>query len=98
MSKLLTSPEVLASIRDLAVQLHRNNGTRAESIVAEVSAYLKSAIKSEADSQSPDLQRAQQTMFAIDEVRTLLAQQDFDAAAAAARDAAKEWKQPLRKI
>jgi hypothetical protein len=90
--KLLTLPEVLASIRDLAVHLHRSNVPQAESIVADVSEYLKKIIKSGADPQNPDIQRAQQTMFAIDEVRTLLAQKDFDGAAAAARDAAKEWK------
>jgi len=31
-------------------------------------------------------------MFAIDEVRTLMAQDDLEGAGAAARDAAKEWK------
>ena len=92
MSKLLTSSEVLASIRDLTVQLRRKNRVQAESIAVDVSAYLTGAIKFGADSQSPDQQRAQQTMFAIDEVRTLLAEQDFDGAVAAARDAAKEWK------
>jgi hypothetical protein len=45
------------------------------------------------DPEDLDMQRAQQTMFAIDEVRMLLAQRDFEGAATAARDAAKEWKQ-----
>ena len=39
------------------------------------------------------MQRAQQTMFAIDEVRMLLSQRDFEGATTAARDAAKEWRQ-----
>ena len=45
---------------------------------------------------SLDMQRAQQTMFAVDEVRTLLSQEDYEGAATAARDAAKEWKQKPR--
>lgn len=90
--KPLNNSEVLANIRDLIVHLHRNNGPQAESIVTDVAAYLKEVIQSEADPQSPDMQRAQQTMFAVDEVRTLLSQGDFGGASTAARDAAKEWK------
>jgi acyl-CoA reductase-like NAD-dependent aldehyde dehydrogenase len=45
------------------------------------------------DPQSFLMQRAQQTMFAIDEVRGLLSERDFNAAVDAARDAEKEWKQ-----
>lgn len=92
--KSLTSADVLASIRDLIVHLHRSNGAQAESIVSDVAAHLKQVITSGADPKSPDMLRAQQTMFAVDEVRTLLAQEDFSGAAIAARDAAKEWKQP----
>ena len=95
--KLLNSSDVLASIRDLIVHLHRSNGPQAETIVTDVAAYLKEIMQSEADPGSPDMQRARQTMFAVDEVRTLLAQQDFGGASTAARDAAKEWKQPASK-
>jgi hypothetical protein len=91
--KLLNSTEVLTSIRDLIVHLHRGNTTRAESIVSDVAAYLKVVMQSGADPGSTEMQRTQQTMFAIDEVRLLLAQQDCDGAMAAARDAAKEWRQ-----
>jgi len=91
--KLLNSSDVLAIIRDLIVHLHRSNGPQAETIVTDVAAYLKEVMRSEADPLSPDMQRAQQTMFAVDEVRTLLAQRDFGGASTAARDAAKEWKQ-----
>jgi hypothetical protein len=90
--KPLNSSDLLSSIRDLIVHLHRSNGPQAESIVTDVAAYLKEVMTSEADPQSPDMLRAQQTMFAVDEVRTLLAQRDFGGAATAARDAAKEWK------
>jgi hypothetical protein len=91
--KLLKSSEILASIRDLTVHLHRCNGAQAESIVSDVAAYLEDVMQSEADPQGPHMQRARQTMFAVDEVRTLLAQRDFGGASSAARDAAKEWKQ-----
>jgi hypothetical protein len=83
----------MASIRDLIVHLHRGNGTQAESIVTDVAAHLKQVMLSGDDPGSSDMQRAQQTMFAIDEVRMLLAQNEFEGAATAARDAAKEWKQ-----
>jgi hypothetical protein len=83
----------MARIRDLVVHLHRGNAPQAESIVADVAGHLKEIILSGADPGNFEMKRAQQTMFAIDEVRMLLAQRDFDGAATAARDAAKEWKQ-----
>lgn len=89
-SNLLNSSNVLAGIRDLIVHLHRGNAAQAESLVSEVAEYLKGVMQSGADPE--DMQRAQQTLFAIDEVRMLLSQADFDGAALAARDAAKEWK------
>jgi hypothetical protein len=91
--KLLNSTDVLSSIRDLILHLHRNNASQAESIVSDVAGYLKGVMQSGADPGSVDMQRTQQTMFAIDEVRMLLSQKDFDGAAVAARDAAKEWRQ-----
>jgi hypothetical protein len=66
---------------------------QAEALVTDVAGYLQGVMRSGADPESLDMQRAQQTMFAIDEVRMLLAQGDFEGAATAARDAAKEWKQ-----
>ena len=84
--------QVTAGIRDLIVHLHRGNGGRAESIVDDVAGRLKIIMLSGEDPKSFPMQRAQQTMFAIDEVRMLLAQRDFDGAVEAARDAGKEWK------
>jgi hypothetical protein len=83
---------VIASIRDLIVHLHRGNGTQAELIVTDVARYLKEKMLSGSDPGSLEMQRTQQTMFAIDEVRMLLSQGDFEGAATAARDAAREWK------
>ena len=90
--KPLKPSEVIATIRDLIVYLHRGNVTQAEPIVANVAGYLNGILISGGDPETPEMQRAQQTMFAIDEVRTLLAQRYFDGAATAARDAANEWK------
>jgi hypothetical protein len=97
-SEPLNPSDVIARIRDLAVHLHRGNVTQAESIVANVTRYLKETLLSGADPETPDMQGAQQTMFAIDEVRTLLAQRDLDGAIDAARDAAKEWKRSQRVV
>jgi len=89
--KTLSSSELLVRLRDLTIHLHRGNRLQAESAVTEVAAYLKTILVSPA---SADTERAQQTFFAIDEVRTLLSQEDFDGAASAARDATREWKGP----
>jgi hypothetical protein len=75
------------------MHLHRGNGSQAEALLTDVAGYLQDVMRSGADPESLDMQRTQQTMFAIDEVRMLLAQHDFEGAATAARDAAKEWKQ-----
>jgi hypothetical protein len=84
--------EVTANIRELIVQLTRGNCSKAESIVDDLSLFLNGVLKSKDDPESPQMLRAQQTFFAIDETRLMLAQRDFRAATAAARDAAKEWK------
>ncbi len=84
---------VTENIKDLIVHLHRANAGRAETIVDDVAGRLKEIMLSGTDPQSFSMQRAQQTMFAIDEVRILLSQRDFDGAVDAARDAGKEWKQ-----
>ena len=84
---------VTENIKDLIVHLHRANAGRAESIVDDVAGRLKRIMLSGMDPGSFPMQRAQQTMFAIDEVRILLAERDFNGAVDAARDAGKEWKQ-----
>jgi hypothetical protein len=90
--KLGNASEVMTGLRDLIVHLHRGNDKQAESIVTHVDVYLKELLHSGADAQSLDMRRAQQTSFAIDEVRALLEQRDFKGAATAAKDAAKEWR------
>ena len=79
----------LARLRDLVVLLDRGNREQAESTLAEVSEHLRTILATPGNG---DIEPAQQTYFAVDEARTLLSQNDFDAAAAAARDAAREWK------
>ena len=90
----MNSLEVTANIRELIVHLERGNASRSEAIVADVSVFLKGLLKSKADPQGAAMNRAQQTMFAIDEVRLMLADQNFPSAAAAARDARNEWNNP----
>jgi hypothetical protein len=75
------------------VHLHRSNGAKAESIVADVAGYLNQIILAGKDADEVEFNRAQQTMFAIEEVRVMLKQTDYEGAAAAARDATKEWRQ-----
>jgi len=91
-SNLVNSTGVAAHMRDLIVHLHRGNGTQAGTIVEDLSEFFKTTMLSGTDPESSNMQRAQQTMFALDEVRMLLEQRDFGGAAAAARDAQKEWK------
>jgi hypothetical protein len=87
----LNSSEVTANIRELIVQLMRGNATQAEALVEGVSGFLKQTQKSKEDRGGASIHRAQQTMYAIDEVRMMLAQGDYPSAVAAARDAGKEW-------
>ena len=82
-----------AGIGDLIIHLHRGNGGEAAAVADAVTSRLKTIMQSGMDPDSFPMQRAQQTLFAIDEVRMLLAQRDFGAAVDAARDAGKEWKQ-----
>ena len=91
--KLLNAAELIANLRDLIVHLHRGNAAQSEALLTNVAGYLKQVMQSGADPTSVEMQRTQQTQFAIDEVRTLLTEGDFEGAAAAARDAAKEWRQ-----
>ena len=91
--KLLNASELIANLRDLIVHLHRGNAAQSETLLTNVAAYLKQVMASGADPNSEEMLRTQQTQFAIDEVRLLLTDGDFEGAAAAARDAAKEWRQ-----
>jgi hypothetical protein len=91
-SKPLNSTEIVSTLRDLVVALHRSNAPQAEALVTDIARYLKGMMLSGEDPATLDMQRAQQTMFAIDEVRMLLAQGDFEGATTAARDAGKEWR------
>jgi hypothetical protein len=91
-SSFANSSEVTANIRDLIVHLHRGNRGKAESIVDDVAGRLKGIMLSGLDPESSSMQRAQQTTFAIDEVRGLLSQGDLTGATDAARDAKKEWE------
>jgi hypothetical protein len=93
-SKPISSSDVIGSLRDLTVHLHRGNGAQAESIVTEITGHLNQMLQSPDDPDGPDARRAQQTMFAIEEVRTLMSERDYEGAATAARDAAKEWRAP----
>lgn len=90
---LVNSSALTASIRDLALHLHRGNSGLAESLVEQIAQTLKELMHSGSDPQSFSMQKAQQTAFAIDEVRLLMAQRDLSGALDAARDAGKEWKQ-----
>lgn len=87
----MSSSEVLGNIRYIVVCLNRGNVAQAEALVTDVAAHLKGILVSGADPESFEMRRTQQTMFAIDEVRILLSQRDFDGAMDAARDAIKEW-------
>lgn len=88
----MQTAEVTANLRELIVHLSRGNRSQAESLVDDLALFLKGVLKSKHDPESPEMRRAQQTFFAIDEVRLTLAQRDFSAAIGAARDAVKEWK------
>jgi hypothetical protein len=93
--KLVDSSNLVANLRDLTVHLHRGNAAAAKTIAAEATECLQEIIRSGDDSESFLTGRAQQTLFAIEEVRIMLAQDDVSGALAAARDAAKEWRQQL---
>ena len=91
-SKPVDVSNVVANLRDLTVQLHRGNATEATKIAAMAAGQLQEIV-SGAGSEGVMIQRAQQTLFAIEEVRIMLSQDDVNSALAAARDAAKEWRQ-----
>ena len=86
---------VVANLRDLTVHLHRGNAAEANTLAAQAADQLKEIILAGDQPGSSVTGRAQQTLFAIEEVRILLAEDDVNGALAAARDAAKEWRQQL---
>jgi hypothetical protein len=91
--KLVDFSNVVANLRDLTVHLHRGNAAEAKTIAAQAAAQLQEIIVSGEEPGSFLIGRAQQTLFAIEEVRIMLAQDDVNGALAAARDAGKEWRQ-----
>lgn len=84
---------VVANLRDLTVHLHRGNAEAASKIAAQAADQLQLIIVSGGE---PESARAQQTLFAIEEVRIMLAQDDVNGALAASRDASKEWRAAVR--
>lgn len=88
---LIQPAVVAANIRELIVHTSRGNQTKALQLAGQVAADLKTILEiqpAENSLQEP----AQQTLFAIYEVLTLMGEQDLDGALAAARDAGKEWR------
>ena len=97
-SKPINSSDVIGRLRDLTVHLHRGNEPQAASIVTDITRHLSQMLLTQDDPDGSEIQRAQQTMFAIEEVRTLMLDRDYEGAATAARDAVKEWRaHPVRK-
>jgi hypothetical protein len=74
------------------VHLHRGNAAEAKTIAAQAAEQLQEIIQATDAPADVLVERAQQTMFAIEEVRIMLSQDDVNGALAAARDAAKEWR------
>jgi hypothetical protein len=91
-TELNSAPGVTANIRELVVQLSRGNIARAVPLAESVRTDLDAILASDTDAGSTPKLQAQQTKFAIDEVRMLVEQQDLRGALDAARDAAKEWR------
>jgi len=89
--KVVDPANVAANLRDLTVHLHRGNAAEAKTIAAQAAEQLQEIIQAD-DPESVLIARAQQTMFAIEEVRIMLSQDDVNGALAAARDATKEWR------
>ena len=90
--KLADAANVVANLRDLTVHLHRGNTTEATTIAAQAAEQLREIIVAGDQPGNVLAGRAQQTLFAIEEVRIMLSQDDVNGALAAARDAAKEWR------
>jgi len=91
-SKIVDPANVAANLRDLTVHLHRGNAAEAKTIASQAAEQLQEIIQAGVEPEGVLIGRAQQTMFAIEEVRIMLSQDDVNGALAAARDAAKEWR------
>ncbi len=91
-AKVVDPASVAANLRDLTVHLHRGNAAEAKTIAALAAEQLQEIIQAGVEPEGVLIGRAQQTMFAIEEVRIMLSQDDVNGALAAARDAAKEWR------
>lgn len=87
----MNSVSLTSKIRDLAVLSHRRNLARARPLLYEIETHLRTLVQPDLLAIDPESRRAQQTLFALDEVRILLGQSDFGPAASAARDAVREW-------
>ena len=91
-SKVVDPANVAANLCDLTVHLHRGNAAEAKNIATQAAEQLQEIIQAGDQPEGMTIGRAQQTMFAIEEVRIMLSQDDVNGALAAARDAAKEWR------
>ena len=91
-SKAVDPANVAANLRDLTVHLHRGNAAAAKTIASQAAEQLKEILQAGDGPEAILAGRAQQTMFAIEEVRIMLSEDDVNGALAAARDAAKEWR------
>lgn len=87
----LKSSEVDTNIRKLIVQLTQGNVARAAVILDDISAFLDERTMALNQPGAASTERARQTMFAMEEVRVMLTQNNCRGALDAARDAAKEW-------
>ena len=86
----MESSNLNTAMNDLVVNLHRNNHSKAEAILGDITGCLNDVLKSESDPTS--LHVTQQTLHAVDEVRIQMEERNFKGALEAARDAGKEWK------
>ena len=74
------------------MQLSRKNGDPARLLAGRVQADLNMILTSDLAETSVLRRQAQQTMYAIEEVLSLIDQRDLQGAWEAARDASKEWR------
>ena len=91
-AKIVDPATVTENLRDLTVQLHRGNSVAAKTIAAQAAEQLQEIIQAGVETEAALAGKAQQTMFALEEVRIMLSEDDVNGALAAARDAAKEWR------
>ena len=83
---------IATNTRELIVQLSRGNSKPAHALARRVQADLNIILTSDVEAAGDMKQQARQTMFAIEEVLSLVDQSDLRGAWEAARDAAKEWR------